>query len=219
MTGVVEARASGAKASTRTRSSKTTASGRSRTCATSRRSSPTTTRAGPRTRSPCRRRARELPPDRPPTSVYAIYPKAHIPPFHYDNPVERAGAALSRGARPAERRRDRRGARAGRRAARARAGASRKQDAEALVAQAERQVGRVKDFHEIDNLTSALRLLPRQESLERPREPVRGERLDRARAARRVHRPRARARVPVQRVRQGRARRRTGSATTSSSRP
>ena len=29
----------------------------------------------------------ELPPDRPPTSVYAIYPKAHIPPFHYDNPV------------------------------------------------------------------------------------------------------------------------------------
>jgi hypothetical protein len=27
----------------------------------------------------------ELPPDRPPTSVYAIYPKAHIPPFHYDN--------------------------------------------------------------------------------------------------------------------------------------
>src|SRR6185503_14036991 len=29
----------------------------------------------------------QLPPDRPPTSVYAIYPKAHIPPYHYDNPV------------------------------------------------------------------------------------------------------------------------------------
>ncbi|HEX7079544.1 MAG TPA: nuclear transport factor 2 family protein [Gammaproteobacteria bacterium] len=29
----------------------------------------------------------ELPPDRPPTDVYAIYPNAHIPPYHYLNPV------------------------------------------------------------------------------------------------------------------------------------
>ena len=29
----------------------------------------------------------ELPPDRPPTQVYEIYPKAHVPPFHYRNPV------------------------------------------------------------------------------------------------------------------------------------
>ncbi len=29
----------------------------------------------------------DLPPDRPPTQVYAIYPKAHVPPFHYRNPV------------------------------------------------------------------------------------------------------------------------------------
>lgn len=29
----------------------------------------------------------DLPPDRPPSSVYAIYPKAHVPPFHYVNPV------------------------------------------------------------------------------------------------------------------------------------
>ncbi|MEJ0008514.1 MAG: nuclear transport factor 2 family protein [Steroidobacteraceae bacterium] len=28
-----------------------------------------------------------LPPDRPPTEVYAIYPRAHVPPFHYPNPV------------------------------------------------------------------------------------------------------------------------------------
>jgi acetyl esterase/lipase len=28
-----------------------------------------------------------LPPDRPPTEVYAIYPTAHVPPFHYPNPV------------------------------------------------------------------------------------------------------------------------------------
>jgi acetyl esterase/lipase len=29
----------------------------------------------------------DLPPDRPPSSVYAIYPKAHVPPFHYVNAV------------------------------------------------------------------------------------------------------------------------------------
>ena len=28
-----------------------------------------------------------LPPDRPPTQTYAIYPKAFVPPFHYRNPV------------------------------------------------------------------------------------------------------------------------------------
>jgi hypothetical protein len=29
----------------------------------------------------------ELPPDQPPTDVYEIYPNAHVPPFHYRNPV------------------------------------------------------------------------------------------------------------------------------------
>jgi acetyl esterase/lipase len=93
----------------------------------------------------------ELPPDRPPTSAYAIYPKAHIPPFHYDNPA--SGAAP----RYPEAR------------------------------------GRPSD---------AVRLLPRQESVKRSRESMRGEWLDRARAAWRLHRPRARACVSVQRFRQ-----------------
>jgi hypothetical protein len=29
----------------------------------------------------------QLPPDRPPTQTYEIYPKAHVPPFHFPNPV------------------------------------------------------------------------------------------------------------------------------------
>jgi acetyl esterase/lipase len=96
----------------------------------------------------------ELPPDRPPTSVYAIYPKAHIPPFHYDNPASgepprypqargrpsdgaiaavRAPVAVPRGAR----------------------GRQPQAETEALLARAEQQVARAKDVHEIDNLTSA----------------------------------------------------------------
>ena len=31
--------------------------------------------------------SRTLPPDRPPTQIYAIYPTAQVPPFHYPNPV------------------------------------------------------------------------------------------------------------------------------------
>ncbi len=96
----------------------------------------------------------ELPPDHPPTSTYAIYPKAHIPPYHYVNPVsgkpprypeargrpsEAAIAAILAPVVPA-------GGRAKR---------SQVSDVAALVAQTESRIGRVKDYDELENLESA----------------------------------------------------------------
>ena len=96
----------------------------------------------------------ELPPDRPPTSVYAIYPKAHIPPFHYDNPASGAAPRY-----PEARGRPSDAAIAAVRAPvavpRAARGRQPQSPPETLLAQAEQQVARAKDFHEIDNLTSA----------------------------------------------------------------
>ena len=118
---------------------------------------------------------------------------------------QRTRAALSRGARPTGGRRGRRDSRSRRaHGRRARSAKPQAKEAEALIAADRAQLGRVKDFHEIDNVIERLRLLPRQESLDRSRESVLGGRHDRARATRRVHRARARARLPVQRVRPGR---------------
>jgi hypothetical protein len=91
--------------------------------------------------------SKELPPDREPTEIYEIYPKAHIPPFHYRNPVTgqpphypaSVSAKLAASALAPLRR----------------ASAPRAKDAEAALAEARRRVERVKDYNELDNLENA----------------------------------------------------------------
>ena len=94
-----------------------------------------------------------LPPDRPPTDVHEIYPKAHIPPFHYPNPVTGLAPQYPRGAgRPSE---------AALAAVLAPVAAERSTfrpqplDLGALLAEAERTIARVKDYHELENLENA----------------------------------------------------------------
>ncbi|HTX24046.1 MAG TPA: nuclear transport factor 2 family protein [Steroidobacteraceae bacterium] len=97
-----------------------------------------------------------LPPDRPPTEIYAIYPKAFVPAFHYRNPVTgepprypavgapsaaAAAAALMPAANPG--------------AANEAPGLPPVRDVNATLAQAERIVSRVKDYDELENLESA----------------------------------------------------------------
>lgn len=96
-----------------------------------------------------------LPPDRPPTERYEIYPAAHVPPFHYDNPVTGEPPQYPRG--------EGRPSRAAIRAVRAevgpaptpRPGGDAQRDVEVVLAAAERAAARYKDYHEIENLTNA----------------------------------------------------------------
>jgi acetyl esterase/lipase len=90
------------------------------------------------------------PPDKPPTEVYEIYPKAHVPPFHYRNPVTgepphypavggpssdlAAAALMSTSFKPRRPKPD---------------------VVEDLVSAAERRIGRVRDYYELQNLESA----------------------------------------------------------------
>jgi acetyl esterase/lipase len=91
----------------------------------------------------------DLPPDRPPTSVYAIYPKAHVPPYHYANPVTHLPVQYPAAGGPPAREIERALARGDAKSA----GVAR--DLKAAADEIERLVSRVKSTHEIENLGSA----------------------------------------------------------------
>ncbi|MEO6078552.1 MAG: nuclear transport factor 2 family protein [Steroidobacteraceae bacterium] len=91
----------------------------------------------------------DLPPDRPPSSVYAIYPKAHVPPYHYNNPVTLKPLQYPTVGGPSARE-----------IAQAQASGETKslepvRDLKVAADEIERLVGRVKAVHEIENLSSA----------------------------------------------------------------
>ncbi len=91
-----------------------------------------------------------LPPDRPPTQVYAIYPTADVPPFHYPNPVtgEMAHYPAVGAPQPAL-------AKAALVVPGARFVPQPVRDVDAALVQAQTGIERVKDYYEIENLESA----------------------------------------------------------------
>jgi acetyl esterase/lipase len=91
-----------------------------------------------------------LPPDRPPTQVYAIFPKAHVPPYHYRNPITGKEPVYPQVGGP-----DATVAAAALAPVQKRVPLPRVKDLDATLAQAEKGMTRVKDYHELENLENA----------------------------------------------------------------
>ena len=94
----------------------------------------------------------QLPPDRPPTETYAIYPKPHVPPYHYRNPITDKAPTYPSEADggPTQQL-----AAAALMPANVRYLPPKVTDLETTVTEATQVVERVKDVHALDNLQSA----------------------------------------------------------------
>ena len=91
-----------------------------------------------------------LPPDRPPTEVYEIYPKRHVPAFHYRNPVTSVETHYPPTGGPSAQILKTALIETGKPKPPKLSG-----NVETAIAEAERQIERVKDYHELENLESA----------------------------------------------------------------
>ncbi|MEY4763191.1 MAG: hypothetical protein RLZZ200_3048 [Pseudomonadota bacterium] len=92
----------------------------------------------------------DLPPDRPPSETYAIYPVAHVPPFHYRHPVTGAMPTYPTTGGPGSVLAQRAQFDVGRAPV-----ARPVRDIAASLEKSQRALMRVKDQHEIENLESA----------------------------------------------------------------
>jgi acetyl esterase/lipase len=92
----------------------------------------------------------EAPPDKPPTDTYEIYPKAHVPPFHYRNPVtgQLPHYPSVGGPSPGE-------AASAQQTFNGKVRLPDVDDPGSMLAAAERRIDRVKDYYELENLESA----------------------------------------------------------------